>query len=156
MLKFKSTIFGKKRKEYCYAGDWVGFVSLWTGNLQACNCNKVIDNIFENLNEPIKFHAIGKHCDIAHCYNGHVWLTLGAIPEMKSPTYAMLRNRVCLDGSEWLKPTIKMVFNTKLATTNKEYTQKQKKINEIHIYEDKIKNLGKKFIGKIKRITKLK
>lgn len=144
MLNFKSTIFGKKRSEYCYAGDWVGWINLWTGDLRPCNCGPSVDNIFKNIDKPLNFHALGKHCSIAHCYNGHVWLTLGAIPEMESPTYAMLRNRICKDGSEWLKPTMKQVMSTKLKNTNMEYSSGQKARNEKRYKFYKCLSFGKR------------
>lgn len=151
MFNFKSEIFGRKRKEYCYAGDWVGWINLWTGDLRPCNCGPIIDNIFKNIDKPLNFYAIGKHCSLAHCYNGHVWLTFGAIPEMKSPTYAMLRNRICKDGSEWLNPTMKEVMSTKLKNTNEIYSPKQRKQAKFKFLLDKTIFFIPKNLARIKR-----
>lgn len=46
---------------------------------------------------------------------------------MSAPTYAELRNRVCLNGSEWLNPEMKAFMSSKLFESNKEYTIEQKK-----------------------------
>ena len=49
------------------------------------------------------------------------FLGFGAIPELNSPTYADMRNRVRPDGSEWLQPKIKAMFSQKLNGLNCEY-----------------------------------
>ena len=124
LLDFKSTIFQKKRREFCYAGDWSLFVDLSSGNIKPCNCHKFMGNIYD-ITKPINFGTI-KHCTIPHCFNGHAWLALGNIPQMKTPTYAELRNRICTDGTEWLQPRIKAFFSTKLNESNEEYSIIQK------------------------------
>ena len=126
MLRFKRTIFGKKRTEFCYAGAWSGYVNLGTGIMKQCYCSFMEQQIFENPDKPIKFVPIGRKCKEPHCYNGHAVLTLGTIPELETITYAQLRNRVCLDGTEWLKPKVKAFFSCKLKDTNKEYSSAQK------------------------------
>lgn len=126
MLKFKRTIFGKKRKEFCYAGDWAFVVDLGTGAMRQCYAYFKETNIFDNPDKPIDFTPIGHHCPMPHCYNGHAWLTLGCIPELNCITYAQLRNRVCADGSEWLKPNVKNFFSCKLKDNNREYSWLEK------------------------------
>ena len=79
-----------------------------------------------NSDKPIDFTPIGHHCPMPHCYNGHAWLTLGCIPELNCITYAQLRNRVCADGSEWLKPNVKNFFSCKLKDNNREYSWLEK------------------------------
>ena len=120
LLNFKSTIFQKKRQEFCYAGDWSLFVDLGSGNITPCNCYKHMGNIYD-MTKPINFQAINR-CILPHCYNGHAWLTFGNIPGMKTPTYAELRNRTCSDGTEWLQPRMKAFFSTKLKDSNKKYS----------------------------------
>ncbi|MBO4712072.1 polysaccharide pyruvyl transferase family protein [bacterium] len=124
LLDFKSKIFLKKRHEFCYAGDWSLFVDLSSGNITPCNCHKSIGNIYD-IAKPINFRAIN-HCTIPHCFNGHAWLALGNIPNMKTPTYAELRNRICTDGTEWLQPRMKAFMSSKLRESNKEYSIIQK------------------------------
>ena len=69
---------------------------------------------------------IGHKCRIAHCYNGHSWLAMGDIPEIKAPTYAEERNRTCLDGSEWLQPEMKAFMSSKLYESNRQYSKFKK------------------------------
>ncbi|MBE6024855.1 MAG: radical SAM protein [Cellulosilyticum sp.] len=123
----KCKMFYQKRTEYCYAGEWSAFIDLEDGRITPCNCGKEIGNFYD-FSRPINFCAIGNNCEIAHCYNGHSWLSFGNIPELEFKTYAELRNRVCADGSEWLTPTIKEAFSSKLVEQNKEHSWLQKKI----------------------------
>lgn len=130
LFRFKSEIFYKHRDEFCYAGDWSAYLNLDTGVLRQCYCGNVIDNIYENIDTPIHFEAIGKGCTIPHCYNGHSFLTLGDIPKLHTPTYAEIRNRMCKDGSEWLKPEMKALMSSRLYESNVEYNIiKKTKIN---------------------------
>ena len=126
LFSFKSEIFYHKRKEFCYAGEWSGYLNLDSGMLRQCYCGKILGNVYENLSSPIPFEAIGHHCTLAHCYNGHVFLTLGDIPELNTPTYAVVRNRICADGSEWLSPKMKEFMNSKLSESNEEYSDTKK------------------------------
>lgn len=119
LFDFKTTIFYKKRKEFCYAGDWSLYVNLYSGVVTQCYIGEQLGNIYQNIDEPIKFKAIGYGCPLPHCYNGHSFLTLGDIPELKTPTYAQMRNRVCEDGSEWLTNDVKKFFSSKLCESNK-------------------------------------
>lgn len=119
---FKESIFGQKRTEFCYAGDWSIYVNIGTGMMTQCYCSYYQHNIFDHPERPIPFHAIGHKCGQLHCYNGHAFLALGDIPELTTPTYAALRNRVCIDGSEWLKPEMKSFMSTKLIESNEEYS----------------------------------
>lgn len=123
----KIKFFYEKRTEFCYAGDWSLFVDLETGSITPCNCGKRLGDFYD-FSKPIKFRAIGNHCSLAHCFNGHSWLSLGDIPEFDIKNYAELRNRKCADGTEWLNPTIKEAFSSKLVEQNEEYSELKKKI----------------------------
>lgn len=146
MLTYKRTIFGKKRKEFCYAGDWAFVLDLGSGAMSQCYAFFKQTNIFEKPDEPIDFTPIGHHCPMPHCYNGHAWLTLGCIPEHECITYAQLRNRVCADGSEWLKPNVKEFFSCKLKDNNREYSWGEKAFHTIRYCETarKLKNIIRK------------
>ena len=148
LFNYKLTIFEKKRKEFCYAGDWSFYLNLATGMMTQCYCSYCSQNIFENIEEPIKFKAIGNNCNQHHCYNGHSFIVLGDIPELESPTYAELRNRICTDGSEWLKPEMKHFLSTKLWQSNKEYSVLKKASTNCYIkgkiVKEKLKNALKR------------
>lgn len=153
MFDFKEKIFGQKRNEFCYAGEWSIYLNLVTGEYTQCYCGKRLGNIYEDINKPIKFLAIGCNCALPHCYNGHAFLTFGNIPELDTPTYDKLRNRVCSNGTEWLDSDMKKFMQTKLIESNKIYSEKeQKKINKKNlkfIKGNELKQKIKKCIRKI-------
>ena len=66
------------------------------------------------------FVNIGYGCKAPHCHNAHAFLCFGAIPELETPFYYELRNRVCADGSEWLQPEMKTFMSCKLKDENEE------------------------------------
>lgn len=156
LFNYKTTIFGKKRNEFCYAGEWSGYLNLVTGDLLQCYCGKKVDNIYKKMDEPIKFLPIGNNCTLPHCYNGHSYLVFGDIPELDAPTYAEVRNRVCLDGTEWLTPDMKAFMSSKLKESNKMHlentkrhiNQKNKRFLKKQILKQKIKNILKNYIKK--------
>lgn len=122
LFDFKFSVFGKKRREFCYAGDWASFLNMGTGELTQCNCSLWSQNIFADIKKPIRFKAIGHFCRLPHCYNAHSWLSLGTIPRLVAPTYADVRNRRCEDGAEWLKPQMKAFLSQKLEENNRQYS----------------------------------
>lgn len=128
LFDFKLSTFNVKRNEFCYAGKWSLYLDLGTGIAKQCYNSCFEQNVFDNLSEPIKFRPIGYNCKEAHCYNSHAFLTLGLIPELKTPFYAQLRNRKCKDGSEWLNPEMKAFLSNKLYNSNRKYTVLEKKI----------------------------
>ena len=121
LFDYKYEIFETKRKEFCYAGDWTFSLNLMTGEMSQCYKGYYQQNIFEDISKPIAFRAIGANCKEHHCYNGHAWLALGDIPTLKAPTYAEMRNRVCVDGSEWLSEEMRSFMSSKLYESNKQY-----------------------------------
>lgn len=121
MFDYKLEIFEKKRKEFCYAGDWSFYLNLVTGEMTQCYKSYYSQNIFEDISKPIDFQAIGSNCKEHHCYNGHSFIVLGDIPSLHAPSYAAIRNRVTIDGKEWLSEDMKSFMSTKLYESNKEY-----------------------------------
>lgn len=131
LFDYKSTIFYKKRKEFCYAGDWSVYVNLGTGSLTQCYCGVELDNIYIDITKPLKFNAIGYECTQPHCYNGHAFLALGVIPDLNAPKYSELRNRYNDKGEEWLTENMKLFMSQKLKDNNDEYLGIQKEANYI-------------------------
>ena len=124
MLTFKQKVFREKRNEFCYAGDWSLYVDLFSGKLSKCYGALPHGNIYD-LSKPIDFEAIGI-CQVAHCFNAHAFLSFGIIPELDTPTYAQIRNRVCTDGSQWLSPEVNAFFASKLKDSHTLYSEEQK------------------------------
>lgn len=95
--EFKRTIFGKRQTGFCYAGAWSLYIDFYTGEAWKCYVPKVLTNVYENLEAPLKSEPIGR-CPIAHCYNGHAYLTLGCIPGATEVRYGDIRNREYANG----------------------------------------------------------
>lgn len=149
---YKMSIFGVKRKEFCYAGAWSLYINLATGVATQCYCSYFSQNVFEDINKPIKFKPVGNNCMQEHCYNGHAFLVLGLIPELSAPTYGEIRNRICADGSEWLKPEMKAFMSTKLYESNKQYSIIQKfRVNTEIRLEKILSRLKSKILRKLGR-----
>ena len=147
VIKFQDTVWGNKRCEFCYAGDWELNLYLENGNLTPCFAGgPVIQNIFEDVNEPIHFLAIGNRCPWEHCFASHVLLTYGTIPKFKAPKYSEIRNRKTSDGKEWLQPEMKYFMESRFNESNKEYTSDRKEI--INWYRDI--ELNNKFDNNVK------
>lgn len=151
---YKFSIFSQKRTEFCYAGDWTLFLNMGTGDLHQCYCSLWSQNIFDDVEKPIEFKAIGHYCQQPHCYNGHAFLTFGAIPELNAPTYAVIRNRVCENGSEWLRPKMKAFMEQRLKYANEEYSNEKKELIDEEMAKLEKKKRRKEFVKKTKNRVK--
>lgn len=147
MFRFKTTIFGVKRREFCYAGNWSFYVDLTTGEMSQCYQSWFRQNIFDHPERPIRFVPVGKHCKEHHCYNGHAFLTLGDIPELEAPNYLRIRDRICLDGSHWITPEVRELFSSKLKESNLEYSWIEKEWFELGF-------ICRRFLGRLKSLIK--
>lgn len=126
LFEFQQSQWMKKRHEFCYAGDYIVSLNVGSGWLMPCfSGGKAIQNIFVDSNEPIHFAAIGRNCQWTHCYAAYVLMSSGVIPSIETPTYALLRDRVCSNGSRWLTPEISNFFSTKINQSNPEYTKEK-------------------------------
>ena len=121
LFDYKFSIFGVRRKEFCYGGAWTFSLDMGSGILRQCYSGLFEQNIMDDVTKPIVFKPIGCHCLRPHCYNGHSWIALGTIPGLHAPTYAEMRNRCCADGSEWLQPKMKAFMSQRLYDNNAEY-----------------------------------
>ena len=121
---YKFSVFGKKQTGFCHAGDWTGFLVMGTEScaFKQCYCSMDSVDIFKDVSKPLKCHVVGHCCQIPHCFNAHAFLSFGAIAERNDPTYDILRNRVCADGSEWLKPRMKEFMQQRLRDNNLPYS----------------------------------
>lgn len=122
LFEFTMKNFMKKRKEFCYAGDWTFLLDLSTGEMRKCYCSRRSVNIMENPDKKIKFKAIGSNCTSQYCINSSHFISLGVIPELnKEPSYAKLRMR----GNSYTK-TMEEILNQKLYENNKQYSNIKK------------------------------
>ncbi len=152
MQEFKLQILGQKRNEFCYAGAWSLMVDLYTGNAKSCYRQPYNQNIFEDLDRPIHFYPVGHYCLQPYCINGHAHLTWGLIPELKTPDYLTMRNRICIDGSNWINNSCYSFFQTKLYDSNEQYNFAKKIIHSIFFPFHYIRNL---FLNPKKNISRL-
>ena len=160
LFEFKSQIFSKKRKEFCYAGEWTLYLDLVSGDYRQCYGGLTIGNIYKNIDKPLKTLPIGNHCTQPHCYNGHAFLTFGCIPELDTPTYDKMRNRINSKGEEWLSKEMKEIMQCKLKDSNKQYSSREKRNinlkNSILNLKDKAMKINRKVKNKIKGKRKKK
>ncbi len=115
LFDFTARNFRVKRKEFCYAGDWSGVLNLQTGILNKCYAEYDGVNIFEDVNAPIPFAAVGTHCHHCYCVNSSHFMSLGVIPSIQTPTYAALRNRA---EAKWYTPEMEAFLSGKLENGN--------------------------------------
>jgi hypothetical protein len=153
LFEYKYSIFGVKRKEFCYAGSWSCTINLKTGIMSQCYCSYYKQNVFADPAKPIRFLPVGNNCGKLHCYNGHAFITFGLIPELDAPSYASLRNRLCEDGSEWLSPAMKAFMETKLYDSNTALTPAEKFAVNAEIRVRKLMRLPVRCLHKILRIV---
>lgn len=121
--EFKKSIFGVKQTKFCYAGAWSYYINLCDGTATPCYCGKNLGDLFAHPEQPLPVQPLGV-CHIAHCYNGHSFLTLGLIPGYTA-RYGDIRNRVKVDGGQWLQPELLSFFNSKLEDLNGKYPPPQ-------------------------------
>ncbi|MDE7411650.1 MAG: radical SAM protein [Paramuribaculum sp.] len=117
LFDFKISIFNQPRKEFCHNGLWGGILDLSTGILRGCDKTYVHQDILKDIDKPINFRPIGI-CKKEHCHNGHAWLGLGMIPELSTPAYADMRDRVDANGNHWLRPEMYAFLSQKLCDAN--------------------------------------
>lgn len=152
MLDFKYSVWGQKRTEYCYAGAWSGLLNIGNGNFQACYGSHITQNIFENLEKPIDFVAVGHGCTLPHCYNSHSFLALGNIVEIDTCRYNRERNRINVNNNQtWLTPEMDAFLSQRLSESNQVFSEKEKAINSLKKAKYDIKYYSNKIEKKLKR-----
>jgi organic radical activating enzyme len=76
-----------QRREFCYAGDWAINVLSLTGDITQCFIGwDVIGNIYDDIDMPLRFAAIGSNCRAPYCLCGYV-LAQGIIPKLRTPPF---------------------------------------------------------------------
>ncbi len=129
LFDYRQATWGQNRKEnFCYGGVWSFNLGLGNGRLKQCYRNaNTVQFIFDNIEEPIHFLPRGHFCSFAHCFNSHVFDCLcGVVPEISSPFYVELRNRVLPDGTEWIKAPYKDIYGHRVCENNELYTDEEK------------------------------
>jgi hypothetical protein len=148
LFNFTCKNFMVKRKEFCYAGEWSAKLNLGTGEMTGCYGNGIHQNIFEDLNKPIQFKAIGNNCCFLYCFNSSHFMSLGVIPELITPSYGDLRNR---KEAGWYSKQMEQFLLKRLYDDNEKYSNWQKLKVNLEIKFRRALNLPIRFAGKIKR-----
>jgi len=118
MFDFKVKYWGEKRNEFCYAGKHSFLINGSTGDFYKCYMQGISQNLYEDITIPIDFEPVGYNCKMSHCFNAHVLLALGCIPEINDVTYADVRDRIDSNtGENWLNPTMHSVFSQRFRNT---------------------------------------
>jgi len=123
LFAFTNQNFMIKRKEFCYAGEWSFILDMGTGMIKKCYAEEETQNIFADVNAPIRFSAVGPHCNSPYCVNSSHFMSLGVIPSLVTPTYATLRNRA---ESDWYSRTMLDFLSSKFSESNPLYTRGKK------------------------------
>ncbi len=119
LFGFTMKNFGRKQNQFCYAGDWSGQLDFGSGLLKKCYVSTGGQYIFDDVDMPIKFSAIGV-CRSPFCMNSSHFMSLGVVPTMyRDITYAGLRNRI---EAGWYTSEMDRVLRSKLIESNCEYT----------------------------------
>lgn len=134
---FRKQIFGQKYKDFCHAGYRSLWVNMESGYSYQCYHLPPLQNFMGEVDKPIKWLAVGNNCPEAHCYVAYSHMTLGTVNypsyvEYK-PTYDIIRNRKCLDGEEWIKPTFKEAFQIGVNKEEEFSETKKKIINKLNL-----------------------
>lgn len=125
LFEFTCKNFNVKRCEFCYAGMWSAKLNLATGIMSGCYGNGVNQNIFKDLNKPIKWIPIGNNCAAKYCFNSSHFLSQGVIPEiLPQISYGQLRNR---EEAGWYTEEMKEFLYTQFEQTNPLLSEPQKK-----------------------------
>jgi len=119
LFDFTCKNFMVKRKEFCYAGEWSAKLNIGTGEMTGCYGNGIKQNIFNDLNKPIKFKAIGNNCCFKFCFNSSHFMSLGVIPSLETPSYGDLRNR---KDAKWYTKSMEQFFSERLYNNNDQYS----------------------------------
>jgi len=153
LFDFTVKNFMVKRKEYCYAGYWSANVFLDTGIMRGCYGQGTIQNIFEDINKPIIFEPIGKHCECAYCINSSHFISQGIIPDLlPTLSYGELRNR---ENANWYTPEMKQFLYCQFEDTNKQLSLFRRTKKELLIKYHKMAgtHFPKSLVKTIKKIV---
>lgn len=119
LFEYTCQNFMQKRKEFCYAGYWSAKLNICTGEMTGCYGQGIHQNIFEDINTPIKWQPIGHNCSFNYCFNSSHFISQGVIPELlPQPSYGELRNR---EEAHWYTPVMREFLYAQFEDTNEKF-----------------------------------
>lgn len=148
LFDFTCNNFMVKQTDYCYAGYWSATLNLCTGDMTSCYGSGIKQNIYENINKPIIWEPIGKHCTHQYCINSSHFISQGIIPSQKNVlSYGELRNR---EKANWYGEEVKHFLYSKFKDSNQQLNVVEKLYYElIHYMRTKHPGLRSKIISRI-------
>lgn len=96
----------------CKAGEKGCFIDLQSGVVNRCVFHENIANLYDD--NSLDFNAVKNECKINYCFNCHVYAPLGILNSFDCPTYYKIRDRLCSDGTHWIKEEMKRFIDTKI------------------------------------------
>ena len=150
MFSTKMALYHVKRKEFCHAGDWSLYTNILTGDIYQCYCGKRIGNLYD-MAQPIIPRAVGKHCPLPYCYNGHAFLTLGVIAGLNLQPFSDLRDREMRGGNNWLSPQMKQFLSQRLFDNHEEYSSREMLFVNMRQLPYSIKVRTKRLLSRFRR-----
>lgn len=110
LFEFKMSLYHRKIKNYCTAGEKAFSLDLQSGRINQCVAHGSIGNLYDDICDRVEFDAIGGHCLLPYCFNGHLYLSIGLCEDIDAPTYYELRDREDREGNHWVNGEIKEIF----------------------------------------------
>lgn len=99
-----------KRKEHCTAGRNTFLFSLESGSILPCPQEKPFYNIYKDISQKIPYKEVGRLCSGPYCHNGHAYLALGIVSEVKECSYLQIRDRTMSCGAHWVNKEMAAIF----------------------------------------------
>ena len=149
MFDFKLSVFGEKRAEFCYAGLWSIQLDPGSGDYWQCYVGNKLGNVF-NQNK-LRLIPICK-CREPHCFNAHAFMTFGLLPDVETPKYIEMRDRVESDGTHWINKNAVTFLSSQFIDSCFQLNEKQKRHAVIENSFLRISNFVDRCIKKIKKV----
>ena len=105
----------EKQEKICCAGRGTFIMNLCDGGMRYCPKNPSCGNAYDHIDKDIYPEEIGNKCKSPYCINAHAYLTLGMISEVNIGTYFSVRDRLCQDGSHWIKESMKRIMTQRIS-----------------------------------------
>lgn len=147
---FTEKYYNYDRKKFCYAGKWSFNLNLANGNVSKCYSHPIELNIYENTECSIDFLPVGRNCISKSC-GGGLLLPMGIVPDIKTPTYAFLKNRA---EANWYNKEYLHFLSQQLYENNIRYTKSEEyTIDIINYLKKSISNIKHKFKKTLSNIS---
>lgn len=93
LYDFQQSICDVPLKEFYHAGEWSAAVHLASGDVRACLCEPVRQNIYRDGAMPLVWEPVGRKCHAGWCMCGAHFLSWGVMPVFSCPSYAQMFSR---------------------------------------------------------------